>query len=98
MMLRLSINCGVVTARKVRGVLMYGSDAFAKLYGTTFGKLGFASPCVNKKRKRESPAVNSFTTRGEKTCLYPSAKLRVVRSTVPSGGKPGNTCGRPFRG
>ena len=43
MMLRLSRNCGVVTQRAVRGVLMYGSLRLLKSKAG-LGHAGLASP------------------------------------------------------
>ena len=64
---RLSRNCGVVTLRAVRGVLLKGALIELKVKGGTSGKRGSASPCVKRKSKRAYPAVNSLMTRGEST-------------------------------
>ena len=61
----LSMICGVVTARNVRGVLMYGSvieGVKLKVYGGTLGNAGLASPWVKRKMKRETPSVISLMT------------------------------------
>src|SRR6266498_3054237 len=95
-MLRLSKTCGVVITRRVRGMLRYGSLVLVKSKGGIFGKSGFDSPNVKKKSNREKPMVNSLTIRDDKTRRKLSARLLVFRNTSPRGGKPGNTCGRPF--
>ena len=52
------MNCGVVTARNVRGVLMVGSDALLKVKDGTSGNAGLDSPWVNRKMKRDIITVD----------------------------------------
>src|SRR5919197_3040055 len=100
-MLRLSRICGVVTARNVRGVFRYGGSRLlnavpaARAHDGTSGQVGFASPCVKSNTKRDTPAVNSFTTDGEITERQLAAQFFDRRNTSPIGGKPGYSCGRP---
>src|SRR5215468_1901592 len=105
-MLRLSRNCGVVTPRAVRGVLMNGVFTLLKLpllpvalvEGKIFGKSGFASPCVNRKKKRAKPTMNSLLMFDVSCERHPSDRFFDARKTSPSGGKPGKTCGRALSG
>src|SRR5499426_2496569 len=96
-MLRLSRNCGVVTPRAVRGVLMNGVFTLLKLpllpvalvEGKIFGKSGFASPCVNRKKKRAKPTMNSLLMFDVSCERQPTDRFFDERKTSPSGGKPG---------
>src|SRR5215469_555012 len=108
--LRLSMNCGAVTARWVCGEMQLGPEILMKepvapktqesLHGGSLvgsPKFGLDSPKVKAKAKRLNPAVNSFTRLGENTCRYPMARFLPIRRTSPSGGNPGKTWGRAFR-
>src|SRR5215467_9344612 len=108
--LRLSMNCGAVTARCVCGEMQLGAEMLMKepevpntqesLHGGSLAgspKFGLDSPKVKVNAKRLNPVVNSFTRFGENTCRYPTATFFPLRRTSPSGGNPGKTCGRAFR-
>src|SRR6266498_1902065 len=88
-MLRLSSNCGVVTARAVRGVLMNGVFTLLKLpllpvalvEGKIFGKSGLASACVNRNTKRAKPTINSLFMFGVNCERHPRDKFFDARKT-----------------
>src|SRR5437762_7852334 len=105
--LTLSTSCGVVITRAVCADPQYGESTFrvepttqSSAHGGFFAgspNPGLDSPKVNRNLKRLYPAVNSFTTEGENTWRYVSARLELSRFTSPNGGKPGNTSGRAFK-
>src|SRR5262245_21746367 len=105
-MLRLSSNWGVVTPRAVRGVLMNGVFTLLKLpllpvaltEGKIFGKSGFASPCVNRKKKRAKPTMNSLFIFYVSCERHSRDRFFDARKTSPSGANPGKTCGRALSG
>src|SRR2546423_12544804 len=102
--LTLSTSCGVVIARAVCADPQYGESTFrvepttqSSAHGGFFAgspNPGLDSPKVNRNLKRLYPAVNSFTTEGENTRRYVSARLELSRFTSPNGGKTRKTSGR----
>src|SRR5262245_41696974 len=97
-MLKLSSNWGVVTPRDVRGVCVKGGYTSLNVYGGMFGKSGLASPCVNRKKKRAKPTMNSLFMFDVSCERHPTDRFFDARKTSPSGAKPGKTCGRALSG
>src|SRR5437899_1430994 len=92
--LRLSMNCGAVTARCVWGEAQSGEAMLIKEPNTHWSphggnllvpKSGFDSPKVKLKAKRLNPVMNSLTRFGEKTWRYPTETFFPMRRTSPSG-------------